>query len=138
MYRSFDFRNESDVYDKLATSVAGDLLPDVYLQSRRSLAIEQAGGAQARLQKVEILEAVPEGPLERRLIYDVRTKWTASAAVGHWGHVHLRKNLYQADLRIQGADGVWKLTRVQLRDERRIDPAAQPATPGAAGTPSTR
>jgi len=127
VYRSFDFRKESDVYDKLATSVAGDLLADVYLQSRRSLLIEQAGGALARLKDVEILEAVPEGPLDGRLAYDVRAKWTASGTVGHWGHVHLRKNLYEADLRIEGMDGVWKLTRVQLRDERRIDPAAQQA-----------
>jgi len=133
VYRSFDFRNESDVYDKLATSVAGDLLADVYLQSRRSLLIEQAGGAQARLKDVEILEAVPEGPLEGRLAYDVHAKWTASGTVGHWGHVHLRKNLYEADLRIEGRDGVWKLTRVQLREERRIDPAAQQATAGSAG-----
>jgi len=138
VYRSFDFRKESDVYDKLATSVAGDLLADVYLQSRRSLLIEQAGGAQARLQDVEILEAVPEGPLDRRLAYDVRAKWTASGTVGHWGHVHLRKNLYEADLRIEGTAGVWKLTRVQLRDERRIDPAAQQALAGGASRARAR
>jgi len=131
VYRSFDFRKEADVYDKLATSVAGDLLSDVYLQSRRSLLIEQAGGAQARLKDVEILEAVPEGPLDGHLAYDVRAKWTASGTVGHWGHVHLRKNLYEADLRIEGTGGVWKLTRVQLREERRIDPAAQQALAGA-------
>jgi len=131
VYRSFDFRKETDVYDKLATSVAGDLLADVYLQSRRSLLIEQAGGAQARLKEVEVLDAVPDGPLDGRLAYDVRAKWTASGTVGHWGHVHLRKNLYEADLRIEGTDGVWKLTRVQLRDERRIDPAAQQALAGA-------
>jgi hypothetical protein len=136
VYRSFDFRKESDVYDKLATSVAGDLLADVYLQSRRSLLIEQAGGAQARLQDIEILEALPEGPLDGRLAYDVRAKWTASGTVGHWGHVHLRKNLYEADLRIEGRDGIWKLTRVQLRDERRIDPAAQQAGAGGAGKTS--
>jgi len=135
VYRSFDFRKESDVYDKLATSVAGDLLADVYLQSRRSLLIEQAGGAQARLKDVEVLEAVPAGPLDGRLAYDVRAKWTASGTVGHWGHVHLRKNLYEADLRIEGRDGIWKLTRVQLRDERRIDPAARQ---GAAGRPEPR
>jgi len=138
VYRSFDFRKEADVYDKLATSVAGDLLSDVYLQSRRSLLIEQAGGAQARLKDVEILEAVPEGPLDGRLAYDVRAKWTSSGTVGHWGHVHLRKNLYEADLRIEGTGGVWKLTRVQLRDERRIDPAAQQALAGGASKASAR
>ena len=42
---SKDFREEEDVYDKLAISVSGDLLTDIYLQSRKSLQIEQAGGA---------------------------------------------------------------------------------------------
>lgn len=125
VYRSFDFRKESDVYDKLATSVAGDLLADVYLQSRRSLVIEQAGGAQARVKDVEILEARPAGPLDGSLAYDVHARWTASGTVGHWGHIHNRKNLYEANLRLDGKDGVWKLTGVQLLDERRIDPQAQ-------------
>ena len=37
IYRSFDFREEEDVYDRLATSVSGDLLSDIYLQNRKSL-----------------------------------------------------------------------------------------------------
>lgn len=135
VYRSFDFRKESDVYDKLATSVVGDLLADVYLQSRRSLIIEQAGGAQARIKEVKVLEAKPGAPLEGRPAYDVRAKWTASGSVGHWGHVHLRENLYEANLRIEARDGVWKLSRVQILDEKRIDAGGRRTTsPG--GPPS--
>lgn len=125
IYRSFDFRAEADVYDKLATSVAGDLLAEVYLQSRRSLIIEQAGGAQARIKAVEVLDAKAQGPLDGRLAYDVLARWTAEGNVGHWGHVHLRKNLYEARLRIEARDGAWKLSSLQLVDEKRIDPAAR-------------
>ncbi len=127
VYRAFDFREESDVYDKLATSVAGDLLPEVYLQSRRSLAIEQAGGAQARISTVEVRKASARGPLDGRLAYEVDAEWTAEGSVGHWGHVHQRKNLYAARLRIEAREGAWKLTGLQLLDERRIDAAAQSA-----------
>jgi hypothetical protein len=127
IYRSFDFRDESDVYDKLATSVAGDLLADVYLQSRRSLIIEQAGGAQARIEKVEVREAEARGPIDGRLIYDVHAVWTAAGRVGHWGHVHQRQNLYTADLQIEAREGVWKLTGLTVIDEQRIDPAARAA-----------
>ena len=127
VYRAFDFRAESDVYDKLATSVAGDLLADVYLQSRRSLVIEQAGGAQARIKSVEVREAQARGPLDGRLAYEVQAQWTAEGSVGHWGHVHQRKNLYAAKLRIEAQEGVWKLTGMQLLDEKRIDPAARRA-----------
>ena len=37
IYRAFDFREESDVYDKLAISLEGDLLTDVYLQTNKSM-----------------------------------------------------------------------------------------------------
>ena len=54
IYRSFDFREEEDIYDRLATSVSGDLLTDIYLQNRKSLVVTQAGGAQARVKEVKI------------------------------------------------------------------------------------
>ena len=42
VYRAFDFREEEDVYDKLAISVTGDLLANVYLENRRSFAVQGA------------------------------------------------------------------------------------------------
>ena len=56
IYRSFDFREEEDVYDRLATSVSGDLLSDIYLQNRKSMVVTQAGGVQARVKEVKILD----------------------------------------------------------------------------------
>ena len=56
VYRSFDFREEEDVYDKLAISVSGDLLTEIYLQNRKSMIVEQAGGAQAKVQEVDVQE----------------------------------------------------------------------------------
>ena len=41
-----------DVYDNLAVTGAGDLLTDIYLESREFLVVEQAGGAQAKVQEV--------------------------------------------------------------------------------------
>jgi hypothetical protein len=57
VYRAFDFHREEDVYDKLALSVKGDLLADLYLQNRRSFAIKQADGAQAKIKSVAIQKA---------------------------------------------------------------------------------
>jgi len=47
IYRSFDFREEEDVYDKLTTSVHGNLLSDIYLQNRKCLLVTQTGGVRA-------------------------------------------------------------------------------------------
>ena len=45
VYRAFDFRDESDVYDRLSMSVMGDQLTQIYLQNRQSLELENRGGA---------------------------------------------------------------------------------------------
>jgi len=128
VYRAFDFRNEEDVYDKLALSVGGDLLADVYLQNRRSMSIQQAGGAQASVKEVVVEQASAERIDAAGLSYALHGRWTALGTVGHWGHVHQRKNRYDAVLTIAAQDGVWKIVSLELKDEQRID-----QTPGASG-----
>jgi len=130
VYRAFDFREEDDVYDKLALTVSGDLLADIYLQSRQSFAVQQAGGAQAKVQEVAIQEAVATRRDDGGLGYDVRAKWTAMGTVGHWGHTHIRQNLYDALLTIEAVDGSWKIKAMEVLEESRIDPNA-PATAAA-------
>jgi hypothetical protein len=130
VYRAFDFREEDDVYDKLAFTVAGDLLADIYLQSRQSFAVQQAGGAQAKVQEVAIQEAVATRRDDGGLGYDVRAKWTAMGTVGHWGHTHIRQNLYDALLTIEAVDGSWKIKAMEVLDESRIDQSAPTAGKG--------
>jgi hypothetical protein len=122
IYRSFDFRDESDVYDKLALSVQGDLLEDIYLQNRRSFAVKKAGGAQARVKEIEILEADAEPLSSEGKGFSVKAKWTAQGSVGHWGHVHTRKNYYDALVNVQIMDGHWKIISLELLEEKRLDP----------------
>ncbi len=128
IYRAFDFREEEDVYDKLAISVSGDLLTDVYLQSRKSMIIEQAGGAQAKIKAVKILETDVQESQRHRGALDVRTKWTATGSVGHWGHIHTRQNLYDAYLTLAVVDGAWKIINIEVLEEKRIDPYGNTGT----------
>ena len=44
--------------------------------------------------------------------------------VGHWGHLHQRKNRYEAVITVTAEDGHWKIVGLDLRDEQRIDKAA--------------
>ena len=60
----------------------------------------------------------------------VLADWTASGSVGHRGHVHLRENAYQALIDIAPVDGYWRINRLELLEERRIDPAAQASPAG--------
>lgn len=128
VYRSFDFRDESDVYDRLALSVQGDLLEEIYLQNRKSFAVKKSGGAQARVKQVEILEARAEPSSAEGKGFDVKATWTAQGSVGHWGHVHTRKNYYDALVNVQVVDGHWKITGLELLEEKRLDPYAKTET----------
>jgi hypothetical protein len=121
IYRSFDFREEEDVYDRLATSVSGDLLSEIYLQNRKSLVVTQAGGA-----RVEILDVDVNHLDDRPLGLLFRATWTAMGSVGHWGHIHIRKNQYEANITVEPVDGAWKITNLELLEEKRIDSYAKP------------
>ena len=118
VYRAFDFRAESDVYDVLAQSVDGELLREVYLEMRRGLVLASQGGASARVRDVELVELDVEPAPGNSL--RARATWRLDAAVGHWGHIHTRRNEYRADLTLGPVDGVWKLTSVDILDELRL------------------
>ena len=128
VYRAFDFREEEDVYDKLALTVKGDLLADLYLQNRKSFAIKKAGGAQAKIKKVDIQQAQARRLDSGALGYAIMGRWTALGSVGHWGHIHTRQNLYDAVVTVEAIDGRWKITDLDLLEERRIDPGAPVTT----------
>ena len=125
VYRAFDFREEGDIYDKLALSVSGDLLEQIYLQNRKSFAIKKAGGAQAKIKKVEVIDVDMEPVKGQEITFRLNTRWTAMGSVGHWGHVHMRKNYYDALITVSAIDGRWKITDLELLQETRIDPYGQ-------------
>jgi hypothetical protein len=127
VYRAFDFREEEDVYDKLAISASGDLLADIYLQNRKSFKVKRAGGAVAKVKEIEVMDVQTENNPENSQALDIRSKWTAMGTVGHWGHIHTRQNQYEAIVTVQPIDGSWKITGLELLEEKRIEPSAQKA-----------
>ena len=124
VYRAFDFREEEDVYDKLALTVKGELLAELYLQNRKSFAVKKAGGAQAKIKAVDIQQAQARRLDGGALGYAITGRWTALDTVGHWGHIHTRQNLYDAIVTVEAIDGRWMITDLELLEERRIDPNA--------------
>ena len=120
VYRSFDFRGERQVYDRLAKTVEGALLEQVYLDQRRSLRIARAGGAVARVKSVNVESATPTLVPGTAADFTVRTRWIIVGTVSHWGHVHQRSNLYEADLTISSANGAWKITEFEVLGQERL------------------
>jgi hypothetical protein len=117
IYLAFDYRNEEQIYDVLARSIQGDLLTQVYLETRRGLELANQGGARAKVKQVELGEVLAErsGPGFRAL-----ATWVVAGSVGHWGHVHQRSNRYHASLIVQPVDGAWKLADLEILEEMRL------------------
>ena len=134
VYRAFDYKRESDIYDVLAQSVNGVLLDAVYNEVFQSLIMRDQGGAVARIQEVEVLSADVEQTgvvADNAAAFCVLARWRVRGAVYHWGHVHERLNEYAARYTVAQEANNWKITAVDVLEQQRItaDPnAAEPAT----------
>lgn len=127
MYRAFEFRGERAVYDKLALTASGDLLTEIYLQTRRAMEVKRAGGAVARVKVVKVLSAKP-GPLPSgNSGFRARAAWRAAGSVNHWGHLHQRINRYDAMVTVEAVDGSWKITGLKILSLTRMDRTRQAA-----------
>jgi hypothetical protein len=118
VYRAFDFRDEERIYDLLAQSASGDLLEQIYLETRRGLELQGQGGARARVKEVEVTDLSARSA--EGGAFDATTTWNVGGSVGHWGHVHQRRNRYRAELRVAPLDGAWKLVDLQVLEEERL------------------
>jgi len=119
IYRAFDFRGEENIYDVLDQSVSGDLLTEIYLETRRGLELASQGGARAKVKQIEMLEVEPRR-LRGEPGFIARGLWNVAGSVGHWGHIHTRTNQYEAELTVQPVNGTWKVTNMQILQEERL------------------
>ncbi len=122
VYRAFDHDKEEEVYDTLAKSVTGSLLERIYLEIHQSLVMQEQGGAVAKVESVEILEdhLLPAEQKDAPW-YQTDTRWRVAGKVGHWGHTHQRVNEYEAKLTITLDQGTWKIARMEVLSQQRVD-----------------
>ncbi len=119
VYRSFDLRNEGAVYDRLALTVNGDQLTNIYLQSRRAMELEERGGARGKVDDVDVGE-VRDVKREADGTFSVDADWTVSGSVSHFGHIHYRQNRYHAVVNLVPEGDAWKICEFTLLDERQL------------------
>jgi hypothetical protein len=119
VYRAFDYRDEGTIYDTLSMSASGDLLTQVYLETRRALELQSQGGARVKVKEVAI-QSIESAKLSGEAGFNARCTWNVAGSVGHWGHLHTRVNRYDAEFTIKPVDGVWKITGLELIEEQRV------------------
>ena len=119
VYHAFDYRDEAAIYDTLANSASGDLLERIYFEIRKSLTLEDQGGAKVRIKNVDLRRCVPT-PLtdaDDPRAFSADCEWVAIGDVTHWAHTHTRLNRYSAELSITPVDSEWKITGLQILEE---------------------
>ena len=119
VYRAFEFREESAVYDRLAVSVTGETLTDIYLEHRRALDMEERGGARARVEAVEVQEVRSVEPAMDGG-FEAEASWTVGGTVTHFGHRHFRQNRYDTRVEVVPVEGTWKIRTVEVLEEERL------------------
>ena len=118
IYQAFEAPTEEAIYDRLALSVEGDLLSQVYLQTRKGLEAEQ--GVQVDVERVQVKSAIVTSADWWGEGLGVEALWEVSGRVGHWGHAHQRTNWYKANMKLKSVGGYWKLTELEVLDEMRM------------------
>ena len=119
VYRSFDVRDEDRVYDRLAMSVMGDQLEQIYLQNRQSLELENRGGARAKVDAVDII-SINKVTKSDGQGFVADAIWTVGGSVSHFGHTHYRRNRNHALVTFVMDDDSWKINKIELIDEKRL------------------
>ncbi len=119
IYRALEFREESVVFDRLALSVTGDTLTEVYLDQRKVLVMEERGGARARVEAVEVIEVDSIQP-ESSGGFSAEAIWTVGGTVTHFGHRHFRQNRYDARVALVPDEGIWKVRLIEVLNEERL------------------
>ena len=120
VYRAFDRHDESLIYDRLARSVAGPLLGEVFLTTRKTTEVKNQGGVRITVKQVEILDLSAEPP-DGMSEYTFRCRWRVAGSIGHWGHIHRRVGEHRARLTIAPIDGTWKITAIEMMDAQPLD-----------------
>ncbi len=120
VYRAFDHHDESLIYDRLAHSIAGDLLAEVYLETRRSMEVKNQGGLRITVKEISVSELEPITPQDESAL-GFRCRWRVAGWIGHWGHIHSRVNEHLANLTIAPLEGRWKITAIEMLDEQPIE-----------------
>ena len=80
--------------------------------------LEERGGAQARMESLEILDVTE---IERKEDgFRVRSTWTVGGLVTHFGHRHFRQNRYDAHIVIVPVDEMWKIRSIEILEQDRL------------------
>jgi hydrogenase/urease accessory protein HupE len=119
-YFAFNISDEEAAFDRLARNLSEELVPEVYLDSRRRLTAGTRKGAEVTVKDVSVMSVGAPGGLDPgETSFTYPCKWVVTARIRHWLHIHDRKNMYVGELTITVEDDRWKISHLELLSEER-------------------
>jgi len=127
-FHAFNLADENQLYDQLSQNISGDLITDIYLDSRRRLNAGVRTGGEVTVREVSVLSARQIGESSNPSDgFSYESKWAVTARVRHLQHVHHRQNIYSGVIKIKIDERSWKIAAIELLSEDRV------IIPGSAG-----
>ena len=119
-YLAFNLPDEDAAFDRLARNLSEDLVPGVYLDSRRRLTAGTRKGAEVTVKDVNVMSVdAPSAIDSGDGSFTYPCKWIVTARVKHWQHIHDRQNKYVGTLTIRVEGDRWKISGLELLSEER-------------------
>jgi hydrogenase/urease accessory protein HupE len=119
-YLAFNLPDEEAAFDRLADNLSEDLVPGVYLDSRRRLTAGTRKGAEVTVKDVSVMSVDSPSALDSgNGSFTYPCKWIVTARVKHWQHIHNRQNIYVGTLTIRVENNRWKIAHLELLSEER-------------------
>lgn len=131
IYAAFQRRTEESIYDGLESSVDGDLLRRIYLEISQGLTDEENGAANAKIESIQRLKVTrnsvppPESVFAEEDLFGIDCSWRVVGRVEHWGHVHIRDVLYQAQFHVADMGPNWKLIAMEAFSQSSMNTQTQ-------------
>jgi hydrogenase/urease accessory protein HupE len=119
-YLAFNLPEEEAAFDRLAQGLAENLVPGVYLDSRRRLLAGTREGARVTVKDVTVTSV--EAPIAIDTgdgSFTYPCTWVVTARVKHWQHIHDRQNIYVGTLTVRVEQDRWKISELELLSEER-------------------
>ena len=119
-YLAFNLPDEDAAFDHLARNLSEELVPGVYLDSRRRLMAGTRKGAEVTVKDVSVMSVGDSSGFDSSDgSFTYPCKWVVTARVKHWQHIHDRQNIYVGTLTIRVENDRWKIDDLELLSEER-------------------
>ena len=121
VYLAFNETEETAIYDSLAEVAAGDALEALYLERVGAMADNGLDPSEEADQQIHTMEMLRIDTARDGDEFSWDARWRVVGTVGHATHMHVRGNIYAAELDVAPVEGAWRITGFELTDVDRTE-----------------